>query len=635
MKLLPSRLVPALVLLLAGCAKPADAPPPAAPPPASAGAPMVGVAEQSLHFKAVNSHQELGGTLYGYVDIDGDALSFAGTAQGMLKGLVAVQPQLSMYAKQDFKDVFTTLGLDDVKAIGVSSVHEPSGAYRNRTFLYTPQGRHGLFAVFGGVPAPFAYARLAPADADFYAEHEFDVKAVYDTVEALVAKANGPDAATSFRARVQKVGIDAHFSLLELINGLNGRFAFILRLDPVKNLTLPGALALTVPAPSFLLRVDGVGGVAEGMLEPKLADYTVTKRGTLTLYAPKADSHVEGLKPVLAIDGGALYVASTEGFLTECLARKDGLDTNPVFKADLAALGPQGNGLTWVSPRFLERMKDLATLNAGGPPPIHKFLESYTANLPRSTEPMLSVRTNLADGILIRSKWNKSLKGDLAMIMVYNPVTVGVIAAMAVPAYQKTRAAGQAAAIQNNLRMLAAAADRFYLDHGVDTATYDDLVGPDKPLKAITPVEGEDYHALDFRKGAFLYLKMPDGRIVSNRPPGGMRPRPPLGLTPPPGSPTAAGDAAPAAPEEATPPQDRNERIILRQMGRLRMAANAYYRNFGVTTVTYDQLVGPGKLIPRLVPVAGENYHTIQFVQGQPIQLALPSGRVLVLPEDP
>jgi hypothetical protein len=631
MKLPRSRLVPALLLLVAGCAKQADAPQPAPPPP---GVQLVGVAEQSLHFAAVNRQLELGGTLYGYVDIDGDALSFAGTAQGMAKSLVAVQPQYSMFAKQDFKDVFTTLGLDDVKAIGVSSVHEPAGAYRNRTFLYTPQGRHGFFAVFGGVPAPFAYARLAPADADFFAEHEFNLKAVYDTVEALVAKANGPDAATSFRAKVQKVGIDAHFSLLELINGLNGRFAFILRLDPVKNLKLPGALALTVPAPSFLLRVDGVGAVAEGMLEPKLADYTVTKQGTLTLYAPKADAHLEGLKPVLAIDGGALYVASTEAFLTESLARKDGLDTNPVFKADLAALGPQGNGLTWVSPRFLERMKDLATLNAGGPPPIHKFLETYTANLPHSTEPMLSVRTNLADGILIRSRWNKSLKGDLAMVMVYNPVTVGVIAAMAIPAYQKTRAAGQAAAIQNNLRMLAAAADQFYLDHGVDTATYDDLVGPDKLVKAIVPVEGEDYHALDFRKGASLYLKMPDGRIVSNRPPG-TRPHPVLGVTPPPDSASPAVEAAPAAPEDATPPQDRNEKIILRQMGRLRMAANAYYRNFGVTTVTYDQLVGPGKLIPRLVPVVGENYSTIQFVQGQPLQLALPSGRVLVLPEDP
>lgn len=628
MKLLRSRLVPVLLLLVTGCAKQADTPPPTPPP---AGVPEVAPAEQSVHFKAVNSHLELGGTLYGYVDIDGDALSFAGTAQGMVKSLVAVQPQYSMFAKQDFKEVFTTLGLDDVKAIGVSSVHEPAGAYRNRTFLYTPQGRHGFFAVFGGNPAPFAYARLAPADADFYAEHEFNLKAVYDTVEALVAKANGPDAASSFRAKVQKVGIDAHFSLLELLNGLNGRFAFVLRLDPVKNLKLPGALALTVPAPSFLLRVDGVGGVAEGMLEPKLADYTVTKQGTLTLYAPKADAHLEGLKPVLAIDGGALYVASTEAFLTESLARKDGLDTNPVFKADLAALGPQGNGLTWVSPRFLARMKDLATLNAGGPPPIHRFLETYTANLPLSTEPMLSVRTNLADGILIRSRWDRSLKGDLAMIMVYNPVTVGVIAAMAVPAFQKTRAAAQAAAIQNNLRMLSAAADQYYLEHGVATAAYDDLVGPDKLVKAVTSVEGEDYHALDFRKGAYLYLKMPDGRIVSNRP-SGMRPHPGVSAEAVPGSPA---DAAPAAPEDTTPPQDRNEKIILRQMGRLRMAANAYYRNFGVTTVTYDQLVGPGKLIPRLVPVVGENYRTIQFVQGQPIQLALPSGRVLVLPEEP
>src|ERR1035438_10601470 len=99
--------------------------------------------------------------------------------------------------RQDFKALFSELGLNDVKAIGLSSVRESGGNFRNRTFLFAPDGRHGLLAVLGGQPGRFVGARLAPADTDFYSECEFDVSALYDTIKAVVAKVSRSEEHTS------------------------------------------------------------------------------------------------------------------------------------------------------------------------------------------------------------------------------------------------------------------------------------------------------------------------------------------------------------------------------------------------------------------------------------------------------
>ena len=57
-------------------------------------------------------------------------------------------------------------------------------------------------------------------------------------------------------------------------------------------------------------------------------------------------------------------------------------------------------------------------------------------------------------------------------------------------------------AIRNNLRQLALAARQHQLETGSALATYADLVGPDKPVKQLTPVDGEDYTGLIFGPSA-------------------------------------------------------------------------------------------------------------------------------------
>jgi type IV pilus assembly protein PilA len=81
-------------------------------------------------------------------------------------------------------------------------------------------------------------------------------------------------------------------------------------------------------------------------------------------------------------------------------------------------------------------------------------------------------------------------------------VIIGLLAAMAIPAFQKVRASSQQKTILNNLRQLNSAAQQYYLEHGESTVAYDDLVGTDKYIKTINVVAGEDYSALTFTQAA-------------------------------------------------------------------------------------------------------------------------------------
>jgi type IV pilus assembly protein PilA len=222
---------------------------------------------------------------------------------------------------------------------------------------------------------------------------------------------------------------------------------------------------------------------------------------------------------VIALEGTTLYLATTREFLLECQQRKAGLDQNPDFQRALAEVGREGNALGYVSPRFVARLRQLGELNPQATPQVKRVLDIIARTLPVLERPVVTVRINQADGILVRSVSYRSLKQEVALVAIYNPVTIGgLAAAMAIPAFQKVRQASQDKAITNNLRQLGAAADQYYLENGVDSVTYGKLVGPDKYIKQIKPVAGENYRALKFNQGEPLRIRTADGRVIEYNP---------------------------------------------------------------------------------------------------------------------
>jgi type IV pilus assembly protein PilA len=72
-------------------------------------------------------------------------------------------------------------------------------------------------------------------------------------------------------------------------------------------------------------------------------------------------------------------------------------------------------------------------------------------------------------------------------------VIIGLLATMAIPAFQKIKQKSQDNTVLNNARQLAAAADQYFLETGVTTVASTDLVGPTQYIRYQQPVGNEVY----------------------------------------------------------------------------------------------------------------------------------------------
>ena len=89
----------------------------------------------------------------------------------------------------------------------------------------------------------------------------------------------------------------------------------------------------------------------------------------------------------------------------------------------------------------------------------------------------------------------RSNKGFTLVEIMIVVVIIGLLAAMAIPAFQKVRTSSQDKAVLNNARQLSAAADQYYLENGVSTVASSNLIGATNYVKAINTVAKESYPA--------------------------------------------------------------------------------------------------------------------------------------------
>jgi type IV pilus assembly protein PilA len=79
-------------------------------------------------------------------------------------------------------------------------------------------------------------------------------------------------------------------------------------------------------------------------------------------------------------------------------------------------------------------------------------------------------------------------------------VIIGLLAALALPQWQKVRTNSQDKGVFNNARQLAAAADQYFLESGSGSAAFSNLVGATNYVKVLTTVASETYPT-DFTQG--------------------------------------------------------------------------------------------------------------------------------------
>ncbi len=105
------------------------------------------------------------------------------------------------------------------------------------------------------------------------------------------------------------------------------------------------------------------------------------------------------------------------------------------------------------------------------------------------------LRFDAQNDVVFLKKGSDEIRVPLVMAKTVEPVK-GVVASPTVA--PSTSSPAVTAAVRSNLRQLATAAQELRAKLGVASVSYNDLVGPGKPIPQLTPVAGETYSTLNF-----------------------------------------------------------------------------------------------------------------------------------------
>jgi len=398
MGMLKPRLAAGLLCVLVACS--------------GSGVPMA--PQKSPHFDAVSTQLQLGGTVYAYADIEGDAERAADFLLTLLRDLPDLVPRQGVN-RLNATSLVRILGLHNVQAIGVSS-YENESLYHNRSFIHHTGAREGLLKLFGAEAAAFDLLSIAPKNADLVLEQQVDVRVLVDVVRALGGLGIGTAPEDLDQALNERV-LDLDITLGAILERSNTTVGLILAVDEDRPLRIPGE-SFWFPYTDFLFRVDGLGELADAIaeraaLDPLIAsertEEWVTIRPAIRLPPPWNAYEPSVVKEIAT---GRMYVVSTPAFLKKCLSTADGVAQTDEFMRAFDQLPMTGNGLTYLSPRMTRQMHAVLdrVIEANGSSITSSLARFF---LPDAGYPVGWVASNTDEGLLITSNSPSSHKSTL------------------------------------------------------------------------------------------------------------------------------------------------------------------------------------------------------------------------------
>jgi type IV pilus assembly protein PilA len=110
---------------------------------------------------------------------------------------------------------------------------------------------------------------------------------------------------------------------------------------------------------------------------------------------------------------------------------------------------------------------------------------------------------------------NRSRQGFTLVEIMIVVVIIGLLAALAIPAFQKVRASSQDKAVLNNARQLAGGADQYFMEYGTSIVSRTELVGTLAYVKVLKEVSSEVYPDMFTQGLAITIINVGGARTIT------------------------------------------------------------------------------------------------------------------------
>jgi len=442
--------------------------------------------KQSANFEKVAQYLDLGGPVYGFLDVDGDVSRIAGQVREMMalfKGEKSEKSGMPPWLSNlDLEAVLDLLGVGNIQAIGLSS-YKDGDVFRNKSFVLMEDGLQGLFRVMGGEPHLFGTWQMAPSGTDIVLEQDLNLKAFHDVALSFMERSMGPPGIQIFEAMIQQKPEGMDFTWKELITQLDTRVIAIVRLDPQDTLSVPlpaspspigfdepfpgeedldldlqkdptdaqpntpssaspgpdevvdapKPLTVTMPLVDFYISLENLGWLVDKLAKEfenvqEIEPFSVNGwRGFG--FAGQMPPGAKAYKPYLLHEEatGRLVLVSRPDFMTACLSNSGGIRKDLNFQKAVEGLPNSGNSFTYFSPDIVDAVGGIIIELAEGEEDAQKALPMALGMLGHLKKPQAAVYRNQDDGFLISANQVFSHKGNFFMAMLPNPVVLGAM----------------------------------------------------------------------------------------------------------------------------------------------------------------------------------------------------------------
>lgn len=113
---------------------------------------------------------------------------------------------------------------------------------------------------------------------------------------------------------------------------------------------------------------------------------------------------------------------------------------------------------------------------------------------------------------------DQTLKKSLSTWLVVPLAIAAVMVGAGFWAFRQVRISSEDKAVYCVVRQLSAAADQYFLENGVTSVTYAQLVGPTNYVKAVNTVAGETYPAVYRQGGTITVTGVAGARTITYAP---------------------------------------------------------------------------------------------------------------------